>query len=211
MKARIAIVIVLLATANVGMRTASFGRPVPLRAGFEEVPRNIAGWQGWDVPGLTEREKGILGADDYLVRVYERDGVQVGLFVAYYREQKSGDTLHSPKNCLPGAGWEPVLSERVRIPRHDRDGAVFEANHFVVEKDRMQQDVLYWYQANERVFASEYDGKIYLVLDALRKGRTDGALVRITVNRLAGSEREVKAAMEFAREWMAISSRFLPA
>jgi EpsI family protein len=210
MKGRIAIMVVLLLLANAGVRTVSFGAPVPLRQSLEQVPQTIGEWRGHDAGTLTAKEEKILGADDYVARVYERDGVQVGLFIAFYQEQKSGDALHSPKNCLPGSGWETVYSSKVHLSRGGESASSFEANHFVVEKDGIRQDVLYWYQANERIFASEYEGKIYLVLDALQKGRTDGALVRITVNRVRGSDREIKAAMDFAREWMAISSRFLP-
>ena len=90
--------------------------------------------------------------------------------------------MHSPLNCLPGAGWLPVRQDRttiqVRTSGTTRD---IEVNNFVIEKGLDRQAVLYWYQSHGRVVASEYWGKVYTVLDAMRHNRTDGSLVRVVV------------------------------
>jgi EpsI family protein len=120
---------------------------------------------------------GVLKPDDYLLRRYQdRQGRQADIFVAYYRVQRAGETIHSPKNCLPGWGWQPVQNDVVKM---QQDGQTVEVNRYVVEKNGQRALVLYWYQAHGRIIASEYAGKLYLVWDALRYGRRDGGLVRV--------------------------------
>ena len=177
---RIAILIAVLAVSNVGLRSVSHGRAVPLRQDLATLPLEVGQWNGRNLPDLPAGEKQVLKADDYLTRAYVQNRSQIGLFIAYYRSQQSGDALHSPKNCLPGSGWDPVMSDTIRIPNAAQPGTYFVANHYLVQKEEMLQDVIYWYQANNRIFASEYWGKIYLVLDALTKNRTDGAIIRLT-------------------------------
>jgi EpsI family protein len=49
----------------------------------------------------------------------------------------------------------------------------------VIQKGLDRLMVLYWYQSHGRVIASEYTSKMYMVYDAMRLNRTDGALVRV--------------------------------
>src|SRR5262249_26458845 len=110
---------------------------------------------------------------------------KLGLYAGFYRSQREGSTIHSPLNCLPGAGWSAVAHERVDVdvPSYrggDATGRI-RVNRYVVQKGLDRQLVLYWYQMHGRVIASEYWGKFYLVADAIRLNRTDAALVRITV------------------------------
>ncbi len=208
-KARVGILLGVLVWANVQVHWSSHGQSMPLRKSFDQFPVQVAGWSGRDLPGMSEREKRVLGADDYLYRVYERGGIQLELFIAYYRSQESGDTLHSPKNCLPGAGWEPVAAEVVSIPRSSSHDS-FEVNHYLIRKENLEQDVLYWYQASGRVFASEYWGKLCLVWDAITKNRTDGALIRVSAVRLGPGDTRLRAMKEFVRELYGALPGFLP-
>jgi EpsI family protein len=124
--------------------------------------------------------------------------------------------MHSPLNCLPGAGWLPVRQARSRLPVTDAAGQPqeIEVNDFVIEKGLDRQVVLYWYQSHGRVVASEYWGKIYTVVDAVRLNRTDGALVRL-VSPVRGSSPEAeRAAEQTAREFAGVLftrlGRYLP-
>jgi EpsI family protein len=196
----------MLLGANLAMMGYAHVRSMPLRQELDEFPREFNGWTSTELPSLTAREREVLKADDYLFRTYHKDGASVVLFVIYYESQRSGDALHSPKNCLPGAGWEPVKAGT--LPVHWRE--TFYVNHYEVAKSGQQQDVLYWYQANKRVFASEYMGKIYLVLDAFLKHRTDGALIRVSVDRNGNDDRHLQNALEFAAQLPSILPSFLP-
>jgi EpsI family protein len=199
----------LLLASTVNLRWVDHSRPVPARADFDSFPAQLADWSGKDLSDFTPGTKRVLAADNYLLRDYRNNasGAQADLFIVYYRSQRSGDALHSPKNCLPGAGWNPVSSEVIRISNPSVPGTDFEANHYVIEKDGMQQDVLYWYQAHGRTFASEYLGKIYLAWDGITKGRTDGALIRITAAR---TPQTFPVLVGFAQQVAPVLPQFLP-
>jgi EpsI family protein len=141
----------------------------------------------------------VLGQGDFLLRDYRNSaGTQnVFLFIAYFPSQRAGDTIHSPKNCLPGAGWEPVRAERVTI--NVAGHKPFQANRYLIAKGDERQLVLYWYWAHDRAVASEYAAKFYLVTDSIRMRRTDGSLVRLSTP-LAPNE-SVEAAEQNLVAW----------
>jgi len=156
---------------------------VPPRQPLNALPMTLDTWRGRQEPPMSDRELAVLGADDYLVRSYYAPGKAAGLYIGYWESQKRGDAVHSPLNCLPGAGWQPLSRGPFRIATHDgsapgssRDIVV---NRYVIQKGLDRQLVLYWYQSHGRVIASEYWGKFYLVADAVRLSRSDTAIVRI--------------------------------
>ena len=203
--------IVLLLLANIQLSLLSHGRAISLRQDFSRFPSAIASWSGEDAGKLTQGEAKVLRADDYLLRTYSgAEGQRVGLFIAYYQSQKSGDTMHSPRNCLPGNGWEVSKSEVIQIPSKNPLFTQFPVNHLILVKDGMQQEIMYWYQANSRVFASEYAGKFYLVRDALEKNRTDGAIVRLSSVSGAGSKQTRDQMISFATDLSAVLPEYLP-
>ena len=157
--------------------------PAPSRRMFDQFPNQIQGWQGESQPPLDSKILAALGADDILNRVYvSPDRAIAGVYVGFYNSQRQGDSIHSPMNCLPGAGWEPVSRASVAIPvRMGEQTAVVDANRYVIQKGINRQLVLYWYQSHGRTVASEYWSKFYLIGDAVRLNRTDAALVRVIV------------------------------
>jgi EpsI family protein len=209
---RLGCLIGLLLVSTVDLRWIAHGHPVPPRSDFDTFPTQVDDWSGRNLPELSAGVKGVLAADNYLLRGYRNDvtGAQVDLFIVYYSSQRSGDALHSPKNCLPGAGWEPVSSGVVQISNPAASNESFMANHYVIEKDGVQQDVLYWYHAHGRRFASEYLGKIYLAWDGITKGRTDGALIRLTAVRTSGNDQSFPAMVAFAQDLSSVLPQFLP-
>jgi EpsI family protein len=121
----------------------------------------------------------VLGVDEYVNRTYVNTaGVPLNLYIGYYASQRQGDTIHSPQNCLPGSGWQPVEASRVSL---DAAGRTFPVNRYVIEKALNRQVVYYWYQGRGRIVASDYANKLFLMLDAARLHRTNGSLVRIIV------------------------------
>ena len=161
---------------------------LPARDSLIGLPLTVGEWHGRVGPPLDKKVLDILGADDYTTRIYsDRLGHQAGLYVGYHATQRQGDSIHSPMNCLPGAGWQPVLTERLPLnatsnasPGHG-EGATVTVNKVLIQKGEDRQLVLYWYQSHGRVVASEYAAKAWLFVDAMRTGRTDAGLVRIVV------------------------------
>ncbi|MFQ5678390.1 MAG: exosortase C-terminal domain/associated protein EpsI [Gemmatimonadota bacterium] len=150
----------------------------PLRAPLEAIPAQLADYTAAGEKELSGAELRILKVDDYLLRRYRSSGGnEVTLFVAYYGRQRSGATIHSPRNCLPGAGWEPVEHERIPVRTPYGKGRV---NRYIVEhRSGARALVFYWYQGRGRVAASEYAVKWHLVRDALLARRSEEALVRL--------------------------------
>jgi EpsI family protein len=190
---------------------------VPPRESLAGFPMTLDAWQGQPLPDFEKKILDVLGVDEYVNRMYAAPGEQpVALYVGYYQSQRQGDTMHSPLNCLPGAGWLPVRQGRRHIPVVDAQGnrQDIEVNDFTIEKGLDRQVVLYWYQSHGRVVASEYWGKIYTVADAVRLNRSDGALVRLVAPvRGSGPEAEraaQQAAVDFASVLFTRLGRYLP-
>jgi EpsI family protein len=176
MVARALILVALIAGAGVYAAGAS-GPETPIdRAPLASLPLTLDGWEGRDATPFADDLVAALGVDDYINRYYARGTPPVALYVGYYASQRQGDTIHSPQNCLPGAGWQPVSSERVTL---QANGIPVDVNRYVIQKGLERQAVLYWYQGRGRVVANEYANKAWLMLDAARLRRTNGALVRI--------------------------------
>ncbi len=155
---------------------ADVDRPAP-RVSLANLPLQVGDWHGRDDTALTPEMVEAAGVDDYVNRLYmTSSGHAVTLYVGYYASQRQGDTIHSPQNCLPGAGWQPVASTRRVFSSGD---AKVEVNDVLIQKGLDRAEVLYWYQGRGHAIASEYANKLWLMLDAARLHRTDGALVRI--------------------------------
>jgi EpsI family protein len=192
---------------------------LPSRLTFSEFPSEISGWSGRSAPEFSKEVLATLALDDHLNRFYTA-GERFGhVFIAYYQSQREGASLHSPLNCLPGAGWLPISNSHLDIPvtRAPDAGAVTRSitvNRYVIQKGPDKQLVLYWYQSHGRVISSEYWSKAYLVVDSMRFNRTDAALVRITVPiRDADSAPETTAegtAVEISQAMFPFLESFVP-
>ena len=206
--------VLVAAFASTGILVHSIRRieaPVT-RAPLASVPMDLSAWTGRAAQPLDSRVIAALGSDDYIDRLYAapRD-IPISLFVGYYASQRQGDTMHSPLNCLPGDGWTPVSHGTVDLGSAARPVHV---NRYVIEKGADRQLVLYWYEGRGRFIANEYAAKAYLVLDAIRRGRTDGALVRV-VTPIAGigadaEQRAEARAVSFAVALLPALTRALP-
>jgi EpsI family protein len=212
---RITILSLCLLVGAAVIARASRAEAVPPREPFSAFPLRIGSWQGQNTAPLDARTLEVLSADDYLSRFYRTKQGVVGLFFAFYETQRQGDAMHSPLNCLPGAGWQPIAKSYLPITVADESGNTQEVivNRYVIEKGLDQQVVLYWYQSHGRVIANEYRSKVFMVYDAARLNRSDAALVRITSPRLpsdsSSSEAEARA-VAFAQAMFPALGRFLP-
>ncbi|PYS90189.1 MAG: EpsI family protein [Acidobacteria bacterium] len=178
------------------------------RRPLAEFPVQLGAWQQRGVDARFDAAtEAVLLADDYLARDYVRpDGTAANFYVGYYASQRNGATYHSPLNCLPGTGW--VMNEPGRILVQPAGGGpAIEANRYIIEHGSDRQVLIYWYQGRGRALASEYWGKIYTVLDSVRRRRSDGAMVRVTVP-VRGSEAE---ALQLATDLAAQAAPALPA
>ncbi|HXN24905.1 MAG TPA: EpsI family protein [Candidatus Dormibacteraeota bacterium] len=205
---RVAVAIAVLAAGTVLLHSANPVERVPLRRPLREFPMVLDQWQGTDFP-FEARLVRAAGVDDYLNRRYtNRAGHSLELYIGYYQSQRTAQGIHSPKNCLPGAGWEPIRSSQLSIPTGS--GRTATVNEYIVAKGRERDLVVYWFQSRGRSEASEYRTKLWLVKDAVIRHRTDGALVRVWAP-LSGSEERVQArAQEFIQVLFSHLNEFVP-
>ena len=185
---------------------------VPASEPVSQMPEQIGYWQGKDLP-IDQAVLDILGKGDFLNRVYtsERPDLPVvGLFIGYFPTQRTGQTIHSPQHCLPGAGWTFESSKYTDLVV--KDGHTFRVGEYVITNGEQKQFVLYWYQAHGRSVANEYASKFYLIADAMRMNRTDGALVRV-ITPIAANE-STESARERAVAFTSLMApqlhRFIP-
>jgi EpsI family protein len=128
---------------------------------------------------VDKEEQRIAGMSQYVLRSYGKDSTGAfTVYVGYYDRQVQGKTIHSPKNCLPGAGWEILTSTRVPLPGSKMGGTT---NRVLLANKNTRALVYYWYQGRGRQESSEYRVKWDLLRDAALYGRTEEALVRIVV------------------------------
>lgn len=216
--ARALVAAACIAAAAVGLRLVTRTEVTPLREPLSGVPFTIGTWSGRDTVRLSQEVLDVLRVDEYLSRTYAAPSEPaVGLYVGYYASQRQGQTMHSPMNCMPGSGWEPTRRGRVRVELAGVAGEpprAVDVNRVLVQKGLDRMLVVYWYQAHGRTVASEYWGKIYTVVDAIRLNRSDGAMVRLIVpvdgRSSRGEEDAERAALEFARALIPVLGRYLP-
>ena len=153
---------------------------VSMRKPFTQVPTTVGEWVGRS-GRMEEKIVRIVGVEDYLLRDYrDASGYPVSVYVGFYEMQREGDQIHSPKHCLPGAGWRPVQTDVVDLATPGFNGGRTRANRYVIGKGDERQLVLYWYQSQGRAITNEYMAKVYLVTDSIFRKRNDGSLIRFT-------------------------------
>jgi EpsI family protein len=205
------IVVLMLAGTALLLYARGNNDVIPVSEPLSQVPHNIAGWTGTDIQ-IDQETLDVLGAGDFMSRIYKREDRRdpIGLFIGYFPTQRTGVTIHSPKNCLPGAGW--VFESSRYTDLIDADGKTHRVGEYIISNGDSRQFVIYWYQAHGRSVANEYMAKIYLVTDAMRMNRTDGALVRV-ISPIGSDEGTAAAkarAEAFAAQLAPMLPRFIP-
>jgi EpsI family protein len=201
---------VLLVAQAALFYSASHGDATPLAAPLSAFPRTLERFQ-LAQEGVVEPETlAVLKADDTLTRWYTGPGGGVNLFIAYFQTQRTGQSPHSPKNCLPGSGWQTTDGGsgaiNVRVP-----GETIHINHYLVSKGDNESLVLYWYQSHGRVIADEFAAKFYLIADSIQTHRSDTALVRVVAPVTPGQEDKAEAlAADFVKAVYPTVKTFLP-
>jgi len=185
---------------------------VPPSRPLADVPHQIGTWNMAAESYVDKETQDVLKADDLLSRVYRNssNGAEASLFVAGFRTQRNGKAPHSPKNCMPGAGWTQLSSENYSIDVGL--AAPIVVNRYVIVHAEERELVFYWYQSRNRVVADEFKAKFWVVADAMRLNRTDTALVRVITNiRENNVDAATSVATDFVRSFFSTLQQYLPA
>lgn len=189
--------------------SASRGFVTPTAAPLSAFPTEVGYWKLYQEGTIDQETLDILKADDVLTRWYVSALGGANLFVAYFSSQRTGQSPHSPKNCLPGSGWQPTESAKVDAPVEG--GPTIRINKYIVSKGEEQSVVLYWYQSHGRVIADEFAAKFWLVADSIRTHRSDTALVRVVVPVIKGNtDKAVDTGMDFVKAMYPAVRDYLP-
>ena len=160
--------------------------PPPARQSLLEFPLQLGAWQGVSSP-MERQYLDALQLDDYVLADYSAvEKVPVNVYVAYYESPKKGRSSHSPKQCIPGGGWEIMSFEPLQLDRAPGMSGGLDANRVVIQKGGQKQIVYYWFKQRDRWIANEYAVKFFLFWDSLTRHRADGALVRLVSGVHAG-------------------------
>lgn len=181
-----ATVALLVGTAALS-RMADRGTPEPLVFPLGEIRSQVAGWQAVQDHLLPESTLRTLKATSYLSRTYAGARTQLDLFIAFYARQRTGESMHSPKHCLPGAGWEIWKHDSAWIPVQ---GQAVEINQYSIQNQGTRMLMLYWYQSRTHIYASEYLGKVLLARDTILTGHTSASIVRVLMPDQPGAAEE---------------------
>lgn len=203
-------ILILLVAIGVSQYLSRPDISIP-RKSLNEFPRVIGEWTAVNDYRIDDGSLKILQVDDYMVRNYrDANGELIGLYIGYFKSQREGKGIHSPRQCLPGAGWVPVDTAMYQMPVRSHNAEKVSVNKSVMSKGLDRQLYLFWYQGRGRIYASEYWNKIYLIWDALTKKRTDGALIRVNISATRNIGDAYLKQSEFIKLFFPILKDFIP-
>ena len=178
MRPRVVLCLVMLVAALLFVQFRSRGEAVPPRKPLHTLELAGGAWQPRESSMFTDDIQNVLKASDYVMRRFsDAGGRSVWLFIGYWETQRKGAQPHSPQNCLPGSGWEPLEVSRISIPLA---GTTLMVNQMLIQKDDQRQLLFYWYRAQGASVASELDAKLLMMKNAIVRNRTDGAMIRVS-------------------------------
>jgi EpsI family protein len=206
-RAHFAIALIILVLGGLFIFRAPTGQSVPLRQSLLRFEDQLGDWRGDPPRMLDAKVLEVLRLNDYVDRVYRNArGEWMSLYVGYFEDQKSGQMIHSPKNCLPGAGWNFEHTSTVTFEIESAYPTIrLTALRGVLVNRQERMLSYYWFQSRGRFLASEYTEKFFLIADAFRYNRTDGALIRVLAPLGEGDDIEAVDA-----QMRAFISKFVP-
>jgi len=169
---------------------------------------------------IPDEDLQVLGKGEFLDRDYvpdfqgrgasPGDRADIDLFIAYFPTQRSGQSIHSPQHCLPGAGW--VFESANVAVLTDSAGKKYRVGDYLITNGASTDEALYWYQLHGRSIPNDYQAKLYTLADSIRYGRTDEALVRIITPVVAGEDRAAarNRALDLARQIAPLLPAYVP-
>ena len=181
------------------------------RKSLADFPKELGDWTSISEQKIGDRSMEILQVDDYFMRNYRNSrGEIIGLYIGYFKSQREGKGIHSPRQCLPGAGWVPVDATIYQMAAPSHNPETVSVNKFLMGKGLDRQLYLFWYHGRGRAYASEYWNKIYLIWDGLTKKRTDGALIRVNNLATRNPNEALQTQAEFINLFFPLLKEYIP-
>ena len=189
----------------------SHGENIRPNKPFSTFPKKIGEWVG-EERRFDKKVYEILGVDDSFLSNYRTpDGRFVNLYIGFYQSQRQGDLIHSPKNCMPGAGWNVIETSKAYLIHENIDADKKQITKLVIQNRAQKQVMFYWFQSRGRIISSEYMQKIYLVIDSITRHRTDGSFIMLMVPVINHDEAVAEKSLEdFTKILFPILKEYIP-
>ena len=208
---RFYITIALLIIATIANQVFSAPGAELSRRPLSDFPKALGDWRAINENKIDEGSMAVLQVDDYIMRTYANtNGETIGLYIGYFKVQREGKGIHSPRQCLPGAGWNIIKHSEYQLSMKGHNPAIVPINIHLMGKGNQRQIYLWWYQGRGRIYANEYMNKLYLIWDAITKRRTDGALVRVNMAVNFDLDQTLKAETAFIDLFAPLLSKYIP-
>ncbi|MDP3024009.1 MAG: EpsI family protein [candidate division Zixibacteria bacterium] len=181
----------------------------PNTANLQIIPLSTKTWQGLEYH-FSDNTYQILRTDASTFRKYvDQQGNIVWLFLAYFKSQKYGSQIHSPKNCLPGSGWNILKKDKYYFKVGLSDSLC--SNLFTISDGKESELMFYWFITESGIVTNEFMLKLDLVLNSLRHKPTHAAFVRMTISLQRSDEKTVIQVFEnFYKEFDSYIQQALP-
>ena len=189
----------------------SHSKNIELKRPLSTFPRQIGEWVGKE-DRFDQKVYQILCVDDsFLCNYATTNGKKVQLYIGYYESQQEGGLIHSPQNCMPGSGWNIIQGSFEELKVATANSGKVKVKKLLLEKDGQRQLVLYWFQSRGRIIASEYMQKLYLLIDSIKRHRTDDSFVRLITPITDGNERYgLEYLKDFAELLIPLLQEYIP-
>jgi exosortase D (VPLPA-CTERM-specific) len=186
----LAAIAIVAVTAAVSALMPESAHLRPVRKEFSQFPLEMGSWKG-RTDFIDPVYMPLLQLDDYILADFtDVAGQRINFYVPYYATQVNGNSVHSPRACIPGDGWE-IIDFAPRVLRDvSFKGMPLKVNRVVIQKGEHKQLVYYWFQQRGRIVTDEYVVKLFIFWDSLMRHRSDGAMVRLVAPLGPGEEIE---------------------
>ncbi|MEL6789138.1 MAG: VPLPA-CTERM-specific exosortase XrtD [Pseudomonadota bacterium] len=210
-----AIIVIFIVTAGLAKVVTVEKLITPERQVFAVFPSEFRGWRA-DIQPIDSEVAEVLGADDSLVvNMTSPQGDLYNVYMAYLTARRDGRSWHSPRQCIPGGGWQVIDFSVVDTddPNIEQDDRLpFAYNRMVIEFNGDKRIIYYWYDQRGQQFANEYIMKLSVIWDTLTRQRADGALVRLMApvkkgNDVAATDKQLR---DMARKMRAVLPKYIP-
>ena len=181
---------------------------VPVNKPLDQFPQKVADWIMTGQARFDERVLAVLLPTDYLSRSYaDSQGNRLSLYIGFHDGGPNSGPIHSPKQCLPGSGWN-YLNNEVRLV--NLDGEEIPYVGAIYQKDSEKQLFLYWFQVRDQILTNEYALKLAMVKNSTLSNRRDSAFIRLSVMVNEDEKQALDVGEQFIRDFFPAIREALP-
>ncbi|MCK5826537.1 MAG: EpsI family protein [Desulfuromusa sp.] len=172
---------------------------VPVHTPFNQFPQQVGEWSMIGEARFDERVLKVLKPTDYLSRTYlSEEGQNLSLYVGYHDGGIMSGSIHSPRQCLPGSGWNRLYSQVRKVKLGSRTIPYISSFY---QKGLEKQLFLYWFQVRDRILTNEYTLKLAIAQNVLLSNRRESSFIRISLMATDREEEATKVGEQFIRDF----------